>query len=197
MSIIITLANIISPCLKPLLLDQAAQDYLFNSYYFDITRKEKCKLCRILEMWFIVGFKGLVNRNWERISGYLQPTFCTQIKKEMTMFMVLLAENNCGGWQKNYFPGEEKPLHNSWPDQEHSPGGNHTVSTIKKRLHQSKYKQFTTRCSPIVYILWWTVCIYSGEVFSWLLTLTQIHLHPGECSWSGHLLWRGFSSPGK
>ena len=25
--------------------------------------------------------------------------------------------------QKNYFPGEEKPLHNSWPDQEHSPGG--------------------------------------------------------------------------
>ena len=24
---------------------------------------------------------------------------------------------------KNYFSGEEKPLHNSWPDQEHSPGG--------------------------------------------------------------------------
>ena len=27
--------------------------------------------------------------------------------------------------------------------------------------------------SPMVYILWWTVCIYSGEVVSWLLTSTQ------------------------
>ncbi len=33
------------------------------------------------------------------------------------------------------------------------------------------------------YILWWTLCIHSGEVFSWLLTLTHIHLPPGECSW--------------
>ena len=33
------------------------------------------------------------------------------------------TENNCGGWQKNSFPGEEKPLHNSWLDQKHSPGG--------------------------------------------------------------------------
>ncbi len=47
------------------------------------------------------------------------------------------------------------------------------------------------------YILWWTLCIHSGEVFSWLLTLTHIHLPPGECSWSGQLLWRVFSSPGK
>ncbi len=31
--------------------------------------------------------------------------------------------NNCGGWPKNSFPGEENTLHNSWPDQEHSPGG--------------------------------------------------------------------------
>ncbi len=37
--------------------------------------------------------------------------------------------------------------------------------------------------SPMVYILWWTLCIHSGEVFSWLLTLTHIHLPPGECSW--------------
>ncbi len=49
----------------------------------------------------------------------------------------------------------------------------------------------------MVYILWWTLCIHSGEVFSWLLTLTHIHLPPGECSWSGQLLWRVFSSPGK
>ncbi len=35
--------------------------------------------------------------------------------------------------------------------------------------------------SPMVYILWWTLCIHSGEVFSWLLTLTHIHLPPGEC----------------
>ena len=28
------------------------------------------------------------------------------------------TENNCGGQQK-----KKKPLHNSWPDQEHSPGG--------------------------------------------------------------------------
>ncbi len=46
--------------------------------------------------------------------------------------------------------------------------------------------------SPMVYILWWTLCIHSGEVFSWLLTLTHIHLPPGECSWSGQLLWRVF-----
>ncbi len=32
-------------------------------------------------------------------------------------------ENNCGGWPKNSFPGEENTLHKSWPDQEHSPGG--------------------------------------------------------------------------
>ena len=51
--------------------------------------------------------------------------------------------------------------------------------------------------SPMVHILWWTLCIHSGEVFSWLLTLTHIHLPPGECSGSGQLLWRGFSSPGK
>ena len=38
--------------------------------------------------------------------------------------------------------------------------------------------------SPMVYILWWTLCIHSGEVFSWLLTLTHIHLPPGECSCS-------------
>ncbi len=44
----------------------------------------------------------------------------------------------------------------------------------------------------MVYILWWTLCIHSGEVFSWLLTLTHIHLPPGECSWSGQLLWRVF-----
>ena len=54
------------------------------------------------------------------------------------------------------------------------------------------------KCSPFtIYILWWTLCIHSGEVFSWLLTLTHIHLPPGECSWSGQLLWRGFSSPEK
>ncbi len=44
----------------------------------------------------------------------------------------------------------------------------------------------------MVYILWWTLCIHSGEVFSWLLTLTHVHLPPGECSWSGQLLWRVF-----
>ncbi len=33
------------------------------------------------------------------------------------------TENNCGGWPKNSFPGEENTIHNSWPDQEHSPGG--------------------------------------------------------------------------
>ena len=45
--------------------------------------------------------------------------------------------------------------------------------------------------SPMVYVLWWTLCIHSVEVFSWLLTLTHIHLPPGECSWSGQLLWMG------
>ncbi len=28
----------------------------------------------------------------------------------------------------------------------------------------------------MVYILWWTLCIHSGEVFSWLLTLTHFSL---------------------
>ena len=39
--------------------------------------------------------------------------------------------------------------------------------------------------SPMVYILWWTLCIHSGEVFSWLLTLTHIHL----LSWRVFLIW--------
>ena len=30
--------------------------------------------------------------------------------------------------------------------------------------------------SPMVYMLWWTLCSHSGEVFSRLLTLTHIHL---------------------
>ena len=62
------------------------------------------------------------------------------------------TENNCGGWQNNYFPGEEKPLHNSWPDQEHSPGGRCMCVkvNIKRRLHQSEYRGFTTRCKPLV-----------------------------------------------
>ena len=45
----------------------------------------------------------------------------------------------------------KKLLHNSWPDQEHSPGGNHTVSKsiIKRRLHQSKYRS----CKDVNH--WW------------------------------------------
>lgn len=45
--------------------------------------------------------------------------------------------------------------------------------------------------------LWQSLCIHTGEVFSWLLTLTQIRPPPGSCSWSGRLLWWTFSSPGK
>ncbi len=62
------------------------------------------------------------------------------------------TENNCGEWPKNSFPGEENTLHNSWPDQEHSPGGRCMCvkSTIKRRLHQSEYRGFTTRCKPLV-----------------------------------------------
>ncbi len=62
------------------------------------------------------------------------------------------TENNCGGWPKNSFPGEENTLHNSWPDQEHSPGGRCMCVkvTIKRRLHQSEYRGFTTRCKPLV-----------------------------------------------
>ena len=51
--------------------------------------------------------------------------------------------------------------------------------------------------SPMVFILWWTLCIQSGEVFSSLLTLTHIHLPPGECSWPGQLLWGCFLHQGK
>ena len=54
-------------------------------------------------------------------------------------------------WKKIFFLGEEKVLHNSWPDQEHSPGGSCvSKSTIKRRLHQSEYRGFTTRCKPLV-----------------------------------------------
>ncbi len=47
---------------------------------------------------------------------------------------------------------KKNTLHNSWPDQEHSPGGRCIVSksTIKRRLHQSEYRGFTTRCKPLV-----------------------------------------------
>ncbi len=45
--------------------------------------------------------------------------------------------------------------------------------------------------SPMVYILWWTLCIHSGEVFSWCwLWHTYTYLLRG--SWSGQLLWRVF-----
>ena len=57
------------------------------------------------------------------------------------------TENNCGGWQKNSFPGEEKPLHNSWPDQEHSPGGR--CMCIKD------FTRVNTEGSPQDLNLWW------------------------------------------
>ena len=59
-------------------------------------------------------------------------------------------ENNCGGWQKNSFPGEEKPLHNSWPDQEHSPGN--------RCMCQQSREDFTsvnTEGSPQDVNHWW------------------------------------------
>ena len=57
---------------------------------------------------------------------------------------------NCGGWQKKYFPGEEKPLHNSWPDQEHSPGGRCMCVKVNNQEKTSEYRGFTTRCKPLV-----------------------------------------------
>ena len=60
------------------------------------------------------------------------------------------TENNCGGWQNNSFPGEEKPLHNSWPDQEHSPGG--------RCVSQQSREEFTrvnTTGSPQDVNHWW------------------------------------------
>ena len=54
---------------------------------------------------------------------------------------------------EEFFPGDEKPLHNSWPDQEHisrEVGICVSKSTIKRRLHQSEYRVFTTRCKPLV-----------------------------------------------
>ena len=74
--------------------------------------------------------------------------------------------------------------------------GSLSICTVK-RVWQTLIWSSCFWGSPMVYILWWTLCIHSGEVFCWLLTLTHIHLPPGECSWSGQLLWRGFSSPGK
>ena len=75
-------------------------------------------------------------------------------KKERTgeLSNTKTTENNCGGWWKNYFPGEEKPFHNSWPDQEHFQmvGVSVSKSTIKRGLHQSKFRGFTTRCKPLV-----------------------------------------------
>ena len=44
------------------------------------------------------------------------------------------------------FP-EEKPLHNSWPDQEHSPG---MCQSQQSREDQSEYRGLTTRCKPLV-----------------------------------------------
>ena len=37
---------------------------------------------------------------------------------------------------------------------------------------------------PRVYILWSTLWGYAGVVFSWWSSMTHLHLHPGECSWS-------------
>ncbi len=62
------------------------------------------------------------------------------------------TENNCGGWPKNYFPGEETPfttvgqIKNTLQEV----GVCVSKSTIKRRLHQSEYRGFTTRCNH-----WW------------------------------------------
>ncbi len=86
------------------------------------------------------------------------------------------TEDNSGGWSEDPLHGEEKPIHNIQPREEHSPGGRRVynqektspeqiqrwwsedplsfttssqekntlqevdVSTIKRRLHQSKYR---------------------------------------------------------
>ncbi len=59
------------------------------------------------------------------------------------------TENNCGGWPKNSFPGEENTLQNSWPDQEHSPGGRCMCVKVNNQ-EKSEYRGFTTRCKPLV-----------------------------------------------
>ncbi len=53
---------------------------------------------------------------------------------------------------EEFFPGEENTLHNSWPDQEHSPGGRCMCVKVnnQEKTHQSEYRGFTTRCKPLV-----------------------------------------------
>lgn len=48
----------------------------------------------------------------------------------------------------------------------------------------------------MVYIWWTLIHLFTlVEALSWLLTLAQTHLSPGEPSWSDQLFWWAFSSP--
>ncbi len=53
---------------------------------------------------------------------------------------------------EEFFPGEENTLHNSWPDQEHSPGGRCMCVKVnnQEKTSPSEYRGFTTRCKPLV-----------------------------------------------
>ncbi len=59
-----------------------------------------------------------------------------------------VQKDNSSVWSENPLHGKEKPVHNIQPREERSPGGRRVTikSTIKRRLHQSKYRGFTTSC---------------------------------------------------
>lgn len=50
------------------------------------------------------------------------------------------TEDESGGWTQNRFHGEEKPLHNSQPREQHSPGGRLVSQANMKRSPQESTK---------------------------------------------------------
>ncbi len=58
------------------------------------------------------------------------------------------TENNSCGWSENHLHGKEKPFTTSSQEKNtlQEVGLSLSKSTIKRRLHESKYRGFTTRC---------------------------------------------------
>ena len=103
--------------------------------------------------------KRAVNISEAKTLGVAKSTVRDILKKKECTGELSNTKRPRGPWKttvvderRMFFSGEVKSLHNRWPDQEHSPGDRHTVSksTTKRRLCQSKYRGFITRCKLLV-----------------------------------------------
>lgn len=53
---------------------------------------------------------------------HLESVVKSQYEVQRAVFANTTMEDSCGRWQKNSYPSEDMPLHNSWPNEEHPSG---------------------------------------------------------------------------